>query len=70
MTLDDWDRIGRDTPTLVDLMPSGRFLMEDFHYAGGLPAVISGLDKHRLLHSEALTVTGQTIGENCKDAPN
>jgi L-arabonate dehydrase len=70
MTLDDWDRIGRDTPTLVDLMPSGRFLMEDFHYAGGLPAVISTLEKSRLLHSEVLTVTGQTIGEDCKDAPN
>jgi L-arabonate dehydrase len=70
MTLDDWDRIGRDTPTLVDLMPSGRFLMEDFHYAGGLPAVISTLEKSGLLHSEALTVTGQTIGDNCKDAPN
>jgi L-arabonate dehydrase len=70
MTLDDWDRIGRDTPTLVDLMPSGRFLMEDFHYAGGLPAVISTLEKHGLLHPEALTVTGQTISKNCKDAPN
>jgi L-arabonate dehydrase len=70
MSLDDWDRIGRDTPTLVDLMPSGRFLMEDFHYAGGLPAVINTLEKSGLIHSEALTVTGQTIGENCKDAPN
>jgi L-arabonate dehydrase len=70
MTLDDWDRIGRDTPTLVGLMPPGCFLMEDFHYAGGLPAIISTLDKHRLLHSEALTVTGQIVGENCKDAPN
>jgi len=51
-------------------MPSGRFLMEDFYYAGGLPAVIRALDGHNLLHSNALTVTGRSIGENCKDAPN
>src|SRR5271169_5623397 len=70
LTLDDWDRIGRDAPTLVDLMPSGRFLMEDFYYSGGLPAVIKALDDHNLLHSNALTVTGKSIGENCKDAPN
>ncbi|HXC42067.1 MAG TPA: IlvD/Edd family dehydratase [Candidatus Dormibacteraeota bacterium] len=70
LTLDDWDRIGRNTPTLVDLMPSGRFLMEDFYYAGGLPAVIRALDSKNLLHSNALTVTGKSIGENCKDAPN
>ena len=37
LSLDDWDRLGRDVPTIVDLMPSGRFLMEDFYYAGGLP---------------------------------
>src|SRR5690606_14312522 len=41
--LDDWDRLGRDVPTIVDLMPSGRFLMEDFYYAGGLPAVMRKL---------------------------
>jgi dihydroxy-acid dehydratase len=70
MTLDDWDRIGRDTPTLVDLMPSGRFLMEDFYYAGGLPAVIRTLAEHHMLYSEALTVTGKSIAENCKDAEN
>jgi L-arabonate dehydrase len=70
LALDDWDRIGRDVPTLVDLMPSGRFLMEDYYYAGGLPAVIRALDDHKLLHSNALTATGKSIGENCKDAPN
>jgi dihydroxy-acid dehydratase len=70
LTLDDWDRIGRDVPTVVDLMPSGRFLMEDYYYAGGLPAVIRALDSRKLLHSNALTVTGKSIGENCKDAPN
>ena len=70
LKLDDWDRLGRDVPTLVDLMPSGRFLMEDLYYAGGLPAVIRALDGHGLLHSGALTENGRTIGENCEDAPN
>jgi dihydroxy-acid dehydratase len=70
LALDDWDRLGRNVPTVVDLMPSGRFLMEDYYYAGGLPAVIRTLDSHGLLHADALTVTGESIGENCKDAPN
>ena len=51
-------------------MPSGRFLMEDFYYAGGLPAVIRTLGEHGLLNRDALTVNGETIWENCKDAPN
>jgi L-arabonate dehydrase len=69
VTLDDWDLLGRDVPTLVDLMPSGRFLMEDFYYAGGLPAVIKLLGERGLLHRDALTVNGQTIWENCREAP-
>ena len=69
LTLDDWDRLGRGIPTIVDLMPSGRFLMEDFYYAGGLPSVMRSLLEHSKLHANALTVTGQTIGENVKDAP-
>jgi len=43
LDLDDWDRLGKDVPTIVDLMPSGRYLMEDFYYAGGLPAVLRRL---------------------------
>ena len=70
VSLDDWDRLGHEVPTLVDLMPSGRFLMEDFYYAGGLPAVIRALGEHGLIHKDALTVNGKTIWENCKDAPN
>src|SRR5208282_1015033 len=70
LTLEDWDRVGREVPTLLDLMPSGRFLMEDFYYAGGLPAVIRALDQRNLIHREALTVNGKTIWENCQDAPN
>ena len=70
LSLDDWDRLGHDVPTIVDLMPSGRFLMEDYYYAGGQPAVIRALDEHKLLHADALTVTGKSIVDNCKEAPN
>ena len=68
--LDDWDRYGREVPTLVDIMPSGRFLMEDYYYAGGLPAVLRALGEHGLLDKDAPTVTGQSIWANVKDAPN
>jgi L-arabonate dehydrase len=68
--LGDWDRLGRDVPTILDLMPSGRFLMDDFYYAGGLPTVIRTLDEHGLIHRDALTVNGKSISENCKDVPN
>jgi dihydroxy-acid dehydratase len=70
LTLADWDRLGRGVPTLVDLKPSGRFLMEDFYYAGGLPAVMRTLGENGLLHRDALTVNGRTMWENVKDAPN
>jgi L-arabonate dehydrase len=70
LSLSDWDTLGRDVPTLVDLKPSGRYLMEDFYYAGGLPAVMRTLAEHGLLHKNALTVNGQTVWENCQDAPN
>jgi L-arabonate dehydrase len=70
LSLDDWDKLGRDVPTLVNLMPSGRFLMEDFYYAGGLPAVIRTLAEHGLIHRDALTVNGKTLWENCQSAPN
>ncbi|MCE8049969.1 dihydroxy-acid dehydratase [Halomonas daqingensis] len=70
LDLDDWSRIGRGTPTLVDLQPSGRFLMEEFYYAGGLPAVLRRLgEADRLPHREALTVNGRTLWDNVKDAP-
>ena len=68
--LDDWDRLGRGIPTIVDLMPSGRFLMEDFYYAGGLKAVMAELAEAGLLHLDAPTVSGETIGEICKGAAN
>lgn len=67
LTLDDFDRLGRDVPCLVNLMPSGKYLMEDFYYAGGVPAVIRELGD--LIHRDALTVNGKTIGENNAAAP-
>jgi L-arabonate dehydrase len=68
ITLADWDRLGREIPCLVNLMPSGKYLMEDFYYAGGLPAVIRELEP--FINKGALTVNGRTLWENCKDAPN
>jgi L-arabonate dehydrase len=68
VSLDDWDRLGREVPTVVDLMPSGRFLMEDFYYAGGLPAVMRQLMEAGLLHESALTVNGRTVAENVRNA--
>jgi dihydroxy-acid dehydratase len=69
LKLDDWDRAGRGVHTLVNLMPSGKYLMEDFYYAGGLPAVLRELGENGLLHKDAVTVNGKTIWENNKDAP-
>jgi len=66
LSLDDWDRLGREMPCLVNLMPSGEHLMEDFYYAGGLPALIREISAS--LHLDAKTVNGQSIGENVKDA--
>jgi L-arabonate dehydrase len=70
LSLCDWDQLGRNVPTIVDLMPSGKFLMEDFYYAGGLPAVIRALGSRDLIHRDALTVNGRTIWENCQDSSN
>ncbi|HAL68509.1 MAG TPA: dihydroxy-acid dehydratase [Pseudomonas sp.] len=70
LQLDDWTRVGRGTPTLVDLQPSGRFLMEEFYYAGGLPAVIRRLGEHGLLpNPSALTANGKSLWDNCHTAP-
>ena len=68
LSLDDWEKHGKDIPTLVNLQPSGKYLMEDFYYAGGVPAVIKQLLDKKLLCKNALTVNGKTIEENNKDA--
>ncbi len=70
LTLEDWDRLGRGIPALVDLMPSGRFLMEDFYYAGGLPVVLRALGEAGHLHKDALTVNGKTLWDNVREAEN
>ena len=67
LNLDDFDTIGSKIPLLVNLQPSGEWLMEDFFYAGGLPVVIDELREH--LHLDAITVNGKSIGENNQDVP-
>ena len=68
LALADFDRLGRDMPCLVDLMPSGRLLMEDFYYAGGLPVILRALGERRLLHKDARTANGRTVWENVRGA--
>ena len=68
LELDDFDRLASDLPCLVNLQPSGKFLMEDFCYAGGLPVVMKEIAQH--LHLDAITANGETIGQNIADAQN
>ncbi len=70
LDLEDWDRLGHGVPTIVDLMPSGRFLMEDFYYSGGLPVVIKALAMAGLINRDALTVSGNTIWQDVAEAEN
>jgi L-arabonate dehydrase len=67
LSLDDWDAIGSRLPCLVNLKPSGEYLMEDFFYAGGLPAVLREIAAH--LDLDAMTVNGRSLGENIREAP-
>ncbi|RWA77501.1 MAG: dihydroxy-acid dehydratase [Mesorhizobium sp.] len=68
---DDWQNIGLNVPLLVNLQPTGEYLGEDYHHAGGVPAVVAELMKGALLpHPDAITVNGKTMGDNCKDAVN
>ncbi|MCO5081746.1 MAG: dihydroxy-acid dehydratase family protein [Rhizobiaceae bacterium] len=68
---DDWQKIGHEIPLLVNLQPAGEYLGEDYHHAGGVPAVAMELMKADLLpHPDALTVNGRTIGDNCKGVEN
>ena len=70
LDLEDWDKLGRGVHTLVNLMPNGKYLMEDFCYAGGLPVVIRELGEQGLLDKDALTANGQTIWANNENARN
>ncbi len=68
LTLEDWDRLGKDVPTLVNLQPSGDYLMEDFYYAGGLPVVLRRLLEANLLHGDSLTASGETMSASLTGA--
>src|SRR5499427_6963760 len=68
LALDDWDRLGSSLPCLVNLLPSGEHLMEDFYYAGGVPVVLRELGEAGVLHRDAVTVNGRPIWENVQNA--
>lgn len=70
ITLKDFQDISNKTPVLADLKPSGKYMMEDLHQVGGVPAVMKYLLKEGLLHGDCLTVTGKTIAENLASVPN
>jgi dihydroxy-acid dehydratase len=69
LSLDDFDHLGSSLPCLVNIQPSGKYLMEDFYYAGGLPRVLRELAEAGSLHRDALTANGKSIGENVAEAP-
>ncbi|WP_298283236.1 IlvD/Edd family dehydratase [Acidocella sp.] len=68
LTIDDWQEFGEDVPLLVNLQPAGDYLGEDYYHAGGVPAVVNQLMRKGMIYENALTVNGQTIGDNCRNA--
>jgi dihydroxy-acid dehydratase len=66
LNMEDWEKVGHKVPLLVNMQPAGKYLGEEFHRAGGVPAVVNELMKKKLIHKGALTVNGKSIGENCK----
>ncbi len=68
LEVDDWEKHGHDIPLLVNLQPAGAYLGEDYHHAGGVPAVVAELIRHGKIHEDAITANGKTMGENCRDA--
>jgi dihydroxy-acid dehydratase len=68
LSIDDWEKIGYDVPLLVNMQPAGEYLGEEYYRAGGLPAVMHELLKARRIHADALTINGNTMGENVKRA--
>ena len=70
ITLDDFQAISDKTPVLADLKPSGKFMMEDLHAVGGIPAVMKYLLKEGFIHGDCLTVTGKTVAENLESVPD
>ncbi|WP_053217542.1 dihydroxy-acid dehydratase [Virgibacillus senegalensis] len=70
VTIDDFDRIQKKVPHLADLRPSGKYVMEDLHRVGGVPAVMKFLYEAGYLHGDCITVTGKTVAENAAEAPD
>ncbi len=68
LSIDDWQKYGEEIPLLVNLQPAGEYLGEDYYHAGGVPAVVNQLMSQGLIHEDAMTVNGRTIGENCRGA--
>ena len=68
LPLTEWERLGHAIPLLVNLQPAGEYLGEDYHHAGGVPAVVAELIRHGLIHEDAITANGRSIGDNCRDA--
>ena len=66
LAVEDWQKVGHKVPLIVNLQPAGEYLGEDYHHAGGVPAVVYELMKKKLIHENALTVNGKGIGANCK----
>jgi dihydroxy-acid dehydratase len=66
LTVEDWQKFGHKIPLLVNLQPAGEYLGEEYHRAGGVPAVVNELMKKKLIHEHVITVNGKTMGENCK----
>jgi dihydroxy-acid dehydratase len=66
VTIDDWETHGHHVPLLVNMQPAGKYLGEEFHRAGGVPAVVNELIKGKLIREGAMTITGKTMGENCR----
>jgi dihydroxy-acid dehydratase len=68
LAIDDWQTYGHKVPLMVNLQPSGEYLGEDFYRAGGVPAVVAELMKQGLIHEDAITANGRSLGDNCRDA--
>ncbi|ODT80358.1 MAG: dihydroxy-acid dehydratase [Pelagibacterium sp. SCN 64-44] len=69
LDIDEWQQHGLKVPLLVNLQPAGEYLGEDYYHAGGVPAVVNELMKQGLIHEDAPTVNGKTMGENCRNTP-
>jgi dihydroxy-acid dehydratase len=68
LKVEEWQEYGEEVPLIVNLMPAGEYLGEDYHHAGGVPAVVNQLMQHGLIRENAMTVNGKTMGENCRNA--